>query len=138
PGEPTMPGLTPDQINDFTTTTFNVLAKKDSWKDISTSLQHYIVTENFLSDGKMSTKGGAFIQETLQLRNTGTYEHSGWFAPTSTTIVDLAASVQVPWAMARVSMAYSIYEDVWQEGPQRILRYLAMRKHSMNTDLVEG
>lgn len=130
--------LSPDQIQDFVQTTFSVLVKKDAWKDISLSYQRYIVAEDFLNDKKMSVTGGPNIRAELQVRNTGTYEKSGWFATTQTKIVDMMENITVPWTMARVSMAYSIYEDVWQQGPQRIVSYIKARKQAMNNDLVEG
>lgn len=130
-------GLAPDQIRDFVTNTFPHV-RKDKWKDISLDRQHHIVTQNFLSNGKFSSKGGQYLQEQLQVRNTGTYEHTGWYAPAKTKVVDLTETAQVPWCMARVSYAYSIYEDVWQQGPQQILRYISVRKHSMYNDLIDG
>lgn len=129
--------LHPDQLDDFIKNTFPII-RKDKWKDISLDNQHYIVAETFLDKAKMPTSGGQYLQEQLQTRNTGTYEHTGWFGQSSVKVADLTQVVQVPWAMVRVSMAYSIYEDAWQQGPQRILSVLKVRKHSMYNDLTTG
>lgn len=130
-------GLHPDQLGDFITNTFPIV-RKDKWKDISLDLQHFMVTKDFLGEGKMPSEGGAYLQEQIQVRNTGTFEMTGWYGQSKTKIVDLMKTAQVPWCMARVSMAYSIYEDAWQQGPQKILSTLKVRKHSMYNDLVTG
>jgi hypothetical protein len=132
-----MAGLRPDQQDEFVRNTLPVFMK-DKWKDLSLDRQYYLVAERFLSEKKMQVSGGQYLQEQIQVRNTGTYEHTHWFGVSKSKIVDLTQTVQVPWAMARVSWAYSIYEDAWQQGPQKILSMIAVRKHAMYNDLMDG
>jgi hypothetical protein len=127
--------LRPDHIDDFVTLTL-ARFKQASWTDISTDLQHYVVSR-FFKPKTVQEAGGSLIDFKIKVRNMGTAKDTGMFGRDTTKVEDVMVAAQVPWAMQTANWSYDIYEDLFQSSRETIIRTLKIREHSAMTDLAE-
>ena len=129
--------LQPNQLDDFVANTLPFF-HKNRWKDISLDQQDYIFASRTFEGGKIPVRGGQYLQEQIQVRNTGTFEYTGLYGVADAKVVDLIKTSTMDWSMNRVHWIYDIYENDFQSGPETILRTIQVRQHSMYNDYFEG
>ena len=129
--------LQPNQLDDFVANTQPYFFK-NRWKDISLDQQDYIFASRTFEGGKVPIRGGQNLQEQIQVRNTGSFEHTGLYGVADAKVVDHMKTATMDWSMNRVHWIYDIYENEFQSGPETILRTINVRQHSMYSDYFEG
>ena len=108
--------LQPNQLDDFVANTLPFF-HKNRWKDISLDQQDYIFAARTFESGKIPVRGGQYLQEQIQVRNTGTFEYTGLYGVADAKVVDLIKTSTMDWSMNRVHWIYDIYENDFQSGP---------------------
>lgn len=120
--------LTPDQIADFTKLTLNKF-EKNSWVDLSLSLQNYYGTSKIFQKHKALFAGGANYEWQLQVSTSGNARFTGMYAVDQTAVSDVMVSATVPFRKLTGNYSYCVDEDAFQSGPETIIRLLKVREH---------
>lgn len=130
-------GLSPEKIDDLVENTLRSY-DKNSWTDISTSLQDYFATSNFLLDDKVGHTGGTRLQWQVKVRNTGAAKVSGLYGVDDVQTKDVMKSVSVPWTKTTTNFGYDIDEEGFQSGDMhKIVDVMQTRRHAAITDWIE-
>ena len=95
-------GLRPEQIDDLVENTLNSYMK-DTFVDISTTLQEYFAMSNMLLGERVGVEGGVRCQWQIKLRNTGNAKNTGLYGVDQAKVADVTKSVTVPWTMQRLT-----------------------------------
>lgn len=127
--------LTPEQINDLVEMTLERPIKR-SWVDLSLDFQNYMFSRRFFRN-QVPEEGGPVMTWILQVTNTGSARASGLFDTDNVTVKDLGQKPQIEWAKVNTSFIYDIDEPEFNDTLERIVDYIAMRKHSMFNDFFE-
>lgn len=130
-----MPGLLPNQVDDFVTNTLPKF-KRYKWTDLSTEFQHYACTK-FFNKREVTEDASQSIDFRVKVRNTGNAHLSGMFAQDQTRVEDVMISASVPWSMTTTSFSYDIYEKIFQTDMETIIKQMMIRDHDAMTDMVE-
>jgi hypothetical protein len=125
--------LTPDKIADLVATTLQK-AIRGSWKDISLDYQNFFFVDTLLKRMEAPQSGGQYLSWTIQHQNTGTAHATGLFDTDNLNVKDLAINARVDWAMQTANWIFDTREEDFNSGPERLVDYVAMRRHSMFND----
>lgn len=126
--------LTPDLIDDLVAATLEKPIKR-SWVDISLDFQEFEFARRFMKqvDEVSSHKLTWIIQHT----NTGSARVSGLFDVDNVDVKNLVVKAEIEWAKVNASFRYDIDEPEFNGGPEQIVDYIAVRRHSMYNDYFE-
>jgi len=127
--------LTPDQIDDFVTTTLSHF-KRNKWTDLSLEHQEY-VSGRLHREHKVVESGGKDISFRIKTKNTGNARNTGLFAQDVTRVDDVMTSATVPWSKQTTNFSYDVDEPLFQSDRETIIRELQIREHDAMSDLAE-
>lgn len=127
--------LMPDQIDDFVSLTLSKF-KRNKWTDLSLEHTQY-VSSTLNTKKKVREQGGKDISWRIKVKNTGNARNTGMFDQDQTNVDDVMISASIPWAMQTTNFSYDIREDLFQSGPETIIRELEVREHDALSDMAE-
>jgi len=128
--------LRPDQIADLVTTTLKDFPK-DAWTDISLDLQDYIAMSRLLQENKVGFSGGNMMEWQVRVQNSGAASNTGLYDTDDVSVVDQMKTATVPWSYQKTYFSYDEREDSLQQGWQRIVSLLKVRRLGALNDLAE-
>lgn len=126
--------LTPDLIDDLVKTTLEKPIKK-SWVDISLGFQEYEFARRFMK--QVDEVDSYKLTWLVQFQNTGSARVSGLFDVDNVDVKNLMTKAEINWAKVNASFRYDIDEPEFNGGPEQIVDYIAVRRHSLYNDYFE-
>lgn len=122
------------QIDDFVELTLNRF-KKGKWVDISMPLQEYTFASRWFKDKKKPERGGPQLEWKLRVDNQGTAKHSGLYAIDDTNRKNVVDKARTKWSKQTVNYIYDVDEDVFQTGPEAIIREMEINEQGLYNDI---
>jgi hypothetical protein len=125
-----------DQISDFVELTLNRY-KKDEWVDISLPLQKYHFASRWFKSKKKPERGGTRLEWKIRTKNQGTAKHTGLYAIDDTNRVNVMTKATQDWSLQTVNYTIDLREDMFQSGPETIIREMALMEQGLYNDFFE-
>lgn len=129
-------GLNIEQIADFTELTLN-RQKEDQWVDVSLPLQRYTFASRWFKSKKKPERGGPRLEWKLRVKNQGTAKHSGLYAVDDTNKVNVMTNGKQEWSKQTVNYIFDIDEEIFQSGPETIIREMQLNEQGLYNDFFE-
>jgi hypothetical protein len=125
-----------EQIDDFIELTLNRYEKND-WVDISLPLQRYTFASKWFKGKQKPERGGPRLEWKIRTKNQGTAKHSGLYAVDDTNRINVMTKATQEWAKQTVNYIYDIDEDIFQSGPETIIREMLLLEQGLYNDFFE-
>ncbi len=122
-----------EQIDDFINLTLN-RQREGEWVDISMPLQSYTFASRVIGGKKKPERGGPRLEWKLRTGNQGTAKHSGLYAVDDTNRVNVTTKATQEWSKQTVNYIYDIDEEIFQSGPETIIREMLLLEQGLYND----
>jgi hypothetical protein len=127
--------LTPEQLDDFVTTTLPKF-KRYEWTDISLEHQEY-VSSMLIEKKRVIEEGGSKISFQIQTKNTGKARNTGLYAQDRTGVEDVMKMGECAWTKQTTNWEYDVDEEGFQSDKETIVKILVVRDHAAMNDMAE-
>lgn len=127
--------LTPTDIADLVTLTYDTMLKKSTWNDISLTLQHFTIADRFFKGQQANIDTGPQVTWKLQIANPDNVQLTGLYDEDVYDVRDLMISATQDWAMIKTNWAWDVREQAFQsDNEMTLVKYIETRRHAMFND----